>query len=205
MHGASAACPGMAMLCPQFFGNGLTKFLRDADAEEIGATIFCYRVKDPRQYGVVNVDESGTPTKLVEKPENPKSNLAITGLYFYDEMAPALARKVTPSVRGELEITSVNQMYLEIGKLFLKKLYRGFAWFDAGTVDDLMDASAFMRQIESRQGIKISCPEEIVFRNGWIDRNKLSLLAARLKRNAYGDYLRMILADDDPVHSSPND
>lgn len=187
-----------------FFGNGLTKFLRDADATDTGATIFCYRVKNPRQYGVVNVDASGTPTELVEKPENPQSNLAITGLYFYDEMAPALAKKVTPSARGELEITSVNQMYLEMGKLSLKTLYRGFAWFDAGTVDDLMDASDFIRHIERRQDIKISCPEEIVFRNGWIDRDGLGALAARFKPGTYGNYLRMILADDALYRTGPN-
>lgn len=172
-----------------FYGNGLTHFLRQADNIEKGATVFSYRVSDPQSYGIVTLDSQGKAASIEEKPKEPKSNLAITGLYFYDEQALQIAKSVVPSARGELEITSVNQAYLEQGNLHVQSLYRGFAWFDAGTIDDLMGAADFVRQIEKRQGQKICCPEEICLYNGWVSTNDLKQYITTQKTSDYNNYI----------------
>lgn len=173
-----------------FYGNGLTGFLNDADKRSTGATVFSYRVSNPKSYGIVEVDKEGKALSIEEKPEAPKSNLAVTGLYFYDEQVLDIAKNVTPSARGELEITAVNDVYLEKGELFVAPLYRGFAWFDAGTIDDLMAASEFVRQIEKRQGQKICCPEEICLSRGWITLDDLDSMLEMRKGSEYNNYLR---------------
>ena len=178
-----------------FYGNGLTDYLRKADETEIGATVFSYRVSDPYSYGIVTLGADGKATSIVEKPEEPQSNLAVTGLYFYDENAVEIARNIKPSARGELEITAVNEEYMKRDALNVQTLYRGFAWFDAGTIDDLMDASDFVRQIERRQGQKISCPEEICLNNGWIDLDELEAYLQTLKSCDYKNYLIDLMRD----------
>ena len=175
-----------------FFGHNLPKYLNEAK-EEIekngGACVFGYYVKDPERFGVVEIDEKGNVISIEEKPKNPKSNYAVTGLYFYDNKAVEYAKKVKPSDRGELEITSVNGMYLKEGKLKVKLLGRGFAWFDAGTHDSFLEASNFIATIEKRTGLMVGCIEEIAYRQGFIDKEQLKKLAQPLLKTEYGKYL----------------
>jgi len=177
-----------------FYGNGFTPLLRKAvaDAQQGKATIFGYYVSDPERFGVVEFDDSGNVISVEEKLKQPKSNYAITGLYFYDNRVVELAKKVKPSTRGELEITDLNRLYLEAGDLKVQLLGRGFAWLDTGTMDSLVDATDFVRMIEKRQGIKISAPEEIAFRNGWISQEKLLESAARYGKSPYGEHLKQV-------------
>ena len=178
-----------------FYGNGFEKILRAAlaNAEQNDrATVFGYYVNDPERFGVVEFDESGKVISVEEKPKQPKSNYAITGLYFYPKGVSAMAHEVKPSARGELEITTLNDMYLKQGMLDVQLLGRGFAWLDTGTMDSLVDAADFVRMIEQRQGIKISAPEEIAYRNGWIDKEKLLESAARYGKSPYGAHLRAV-------------
>lgn len=177
-----------------FYGNGFTPLLRKAvaDAELGKSTVFGYYVTDPERFGVVEFDDSGNVVSVEEKPKQPKSNYAITGLYFYDQRVVQLAKQVKPSARGELEITDLNRLYLEEGDLKVQLLGRGFAWLDTGTMDSLVDAADFVRMIEKRQGIKISAPEEIAFRNGWITREKLLESASRYGKSPYGEHLKQV-------------
>ena len=177
-----------------FFGHTLSEKLRRAAAKESGATVFGYHVSDPRAYGVAGFDSLGNVTSLEEKPEKPKSNYAVTGLYFYDSTVVDIAKSITPSARGELEITDVNRRYLESGALCLEKLGRGSAWLDTGTHDNLLEASLFVQTIEKRQGLKIACPEEIAFRQGFIDASQLRQLGEDQKKSGYGVYLLKILS-----------
>jgi len=174
-----------------FYGQGFTGMLKNAveTAAKGLATVFAYPVHDPQRYGVVSVDDQWRATSIVEKPENPKSNLAVVGLYFYPNSVINVARNVKPSKRGELEITSVNQQYLEDGILNVQRLGRGFAWLDTGTTDSLMEASNFIESIEKRQGFKVAALEEIAFRKGWIDAGQLATLAEPMRNNHYGQYL----------------
>jgi len=172
-----------------FYGANLTAVLDDATAQQTGATVFGYRVTDPERYGVAEIDAAGTVLSIEEKPANPRSNFAITGLYFYDNDVIEIAAGLQPSARGEYEITDVNREYLRRGSLRLKLFGRGTAWLDTGTHDTLQEASSFVSAIEKRQGLKIACPEEIVFRKGWIDAEQLGRLAAEFKVNPYGAYL----------------
>lgn len=172
-----------------FFGHGLPEHLRKAAALESGAVIFAYQVVDPERYGVVEFDDKGAVVSIEEKPESPKSNYAATGLYFYDETVVERAKQVKPSARGELEITTLNEMYMKDGALQAQILGRGFAWLDTGTHESLLEASHFVQTIETRQGLKVSCPEEIAFRAGFIDRDRLRELAEPMKKNQYGQYL----------------
>ena len=178
-----------------FYGNGFGKLLRAAtvDAEENGrATVFGYYVNDPERFGIVEFDEAGKVVSVEEKPARPKSNYAITGLYFYPKGVSAMARQVAPSARGELEITTLNDMYLKQGMLDVQLLGRGFAWLDTGTMDSLVEAADFVRMIEQRQSIKISAPEEIAYRNGWITREKLLASAKRYGKSPYGHHLKAV-------------
>jgi glucose-1-phosphate thymidylyltransferase len=177
-----------------FYGNGFSPLLRQAaqDAEAGKATVFGYYVSDPERFGVVEFDREGKAVSLEEKPSKPKSNYAVTGLYFYDKRVVELAKQVKPSARGELEITDLNRLYLEAGDLHVQLLGRGFAWLDTGTMDSLVDAADFVRMIEKRQGIKISAPEEIGFRNGWISREELLGSASRYGKSPYGEHLRQV-------------
>ena len=167
--------------------------LERARARRDGATVFGYWVRDPQRYGVVEFDEEFRVLSIEEKPEQPKSNYAVTGLYFYDHRAPELARSLKPSKRGELEITDLNRLYLEDGSLSLERLGRGYAWLDTGTHESLQQASNFIETIENRQGLKIACPEEIAFLQGWIDRAQVKKLAEPLLKSGYGDYLIELL------------
>ena len=177
-----------------FYGHGLTEVLRGANAREAGATVFGYWVRDPERYGVVEFAADGRAIGLEEKPSQPKSNYAVTGLYFYDANAPDDAAALAPSPRGELEITDLNRRYLERGELMVERLGRGYAWLDTGTHESLLQAANFIETIEERQGLKVACPEEIAFQNGWITRTQLLALAEPLRKNAYGQYL-IALAD----------
>ena len=172
-----------------FHGHGLTEKLRSANSRRRGATIFGYQVPDPHRFGVVTFDEHGRATSIEEKPARPRSHWAVTGLYFYDNDVVRIAADIEPSARGELEISDVNARYLERGDLHVERLGRGFAWFDSGTHDSLVDAAGFVRTIEKRQNQRIAVPEEIAFQNGWIDRDELAALGRRLGRNGYGEYL----------------
>ena len=178
-----------------FYGNELASTLRHAAQQEVGATIFAYPVVDPERYGVVEFDENWNITGIVEKPERPKSRFAVTGLYFYDADVVKLAAALKPSARGELEITDLNRSYLERKALRAEVLGRGFAWLDTGTHESLLEAGTFIQTIEKRQGLKIACPEEIVFRQGYIDAARLESLAAPLRNSSYGEYLLEILRD----------
>ena len=177
-----------------FYGHDLTRSLEAADARNPGATIFGYHVADPRSYGVVEFADGGRVVSLEEKPAHPKSNYAIPGLYFYDHDVVKLARALKPSPRGELEITDLNRLYLEAGKLHVEVLGRGTAWLDTGTHDSLLDAAQFVAVIENRQGLKIACIEEIAYHRGWIDRAGLEANIRKLGKSAYGAYLRQVLA-----------
>jgi glucose-1-phosphate thymidylyltransferase len=172
-----------------FFGYGFTERLRRANARTEGATVFGYRVEDARRYGVVAFGPDGVATDLVEKPEHPPSDVAVTGLYFYDAQAPAYARTQAPSARGELEITDLNRRYLQQGQLHVEELGRGFAWLDTGTHESLLQAATFVETVEQRQGLKIGAPEEVAWRNGWIDDARLRALAEPLAKTTYGRYL----------------
>jgi glucose-1-phosphate thymidylyltransferase len=178
-----------------FFGHGLTDSLKSAVANETGATVFGYWVKDPERYGVVAFDKSGKPSSIEEKPKEPKSHWAVTGLYFYDARICDIAAKIRPSARGEYEITDVNRAYLEMGQLQVEKLGRGFAWLDTGTFESLLQASEFVRAVEERQGLKIACPEEIAYMQGWIDAERMRALAEPLLKSGYGRYLLGVIAD----------
>ena len=175
-----------------FFGPGLADILQRAAATRDGATIFAYRVDDPERYGVIDFDAAGRPVSIQEKPKNPNSNWAATGLYFYDHTVVDVAASVRPSARGELEITDVNRHYLEAGKLRVEKLGQGFAWLDTGTHESLLEAADFVRIMERRQGLKIACVEEIAFHSGFIDAEQLLRLAAGLKETDYGRYLQRV-------------
>lgn len=175
-----------------FYGSGLGRHLRDAAAQENGATIFGYYVDDPERFGIVEFDENGKAVSIEEKPEHPKSNYCVTGLYFYDNRVVEMAKKVKPSSRGELEITDLNRMYLEEGSLNVITLGRGYAWLDTGTIDALSDATEFVKVIENRQGIKISAIEEIAFKNGWIPKDKLLKSAELYGKSSYGKHLKQV-------------
>lgn len=177
-----------------FFGHGLTDLLAEADKSDWAATVFGYQVSDPERYGVVGMNSEGRVTEIVEKPAIPPSNYAVTGLYFLDGTAAARARGVKPSARGELEITSLLEMYLLEDKLTVQRMGRGFAWLDTGTHASLLDAGNFVRTLQERQGLQTGCPEEIAFANGWIDRAQLRAMGKRLAKNAYGDYLLALSA-----------
>ncbi len=182
-----------------FFGHDLPKIMKEAKEEiekEGGACIFGYYVKDPERFGVVEFDEKGNVISLEEKPPNPKSNYAVVGMYFYDNEAVEIAKNVKPSDRGELEITSINQEYLKRGKLRVKLLGRGFAWFDAGTHDSFLEASEFIATIEKKTGLMVGCIEEIAYRNGWIDGEQLIKLAEPLKKTEYGKYLLKLAEEE---------
>ena len=175
-----------------FFGGGLSELLRNAASRSTGATVFAYRVSDPGRYGVVQIGANGRATDLEEKPRDPKSDFAVTGLYFYDDRVVEVAKSIRPSDRGELEITDVNKVYLEQGALNVEVLGRGFAWLDAGTERSLLDAANFVATIEQRQGLRIGCIEEVAFRMGWIDADQLLRLAGAYPASGYGDYMRKI-------------
>jgi glucose-1-phosphate thymidylyltransferase len=175
-----------------FFGHDLVKLLAEADAQTAGATIFAYHVNEPERYGVVAFDAEGRPASIEEKPAQPKSNCAVTGLYFYDEQVCDIAAGVQPSARGELEITTVNQAYLASGRLKVQTMGRGFAWLDTGTHESLLEASHFIQTLEKRQGLKVACLEEIAWRNGWISTAQLVALAQPMGNSSYGNYLRTL-------------
>lgn len=178
-----------------YFGADLHKLLRAADERAEGGTVFGYQVADPERYGVVGFDADGTVNEIVEKPENPPSNLAVTGLYFLDAAAPSRARQVKPSARGELEITSLLEIYLQEGALSVERMGRGYAWLDTGTHDSLIEAGEFVRTIEKRQGQKIGCPEEVAYHMGWVDADLLRELAGPFLKTAYGQYLLRLAGD----------
>ncbi|MCW9057770.1 MAG: glucose-1-phosphate thymidylyltransferase RfbA [Gammaproteobacteria bacterium] len=179
-----------------FYGHGLGTNLRKAAEREQGATVFAYRVRDPERYGVVEFDASGKAISIEEKPERPRSHHAVTGLYFYDNQVLDIARDLKPSARGELEITDVNRVYLEQNQLNVEQLGRGTAWLDTGTHDSLLQAATFIEAIEQRQGLKISCVEEIAYRMGYIDAAALEALATPLMKSNYGRYLMQVLEED---------
>lgn len=176
-----------------FYGNQLSKYVQRAAQRSEGATVFAYLVKDPERYGVVEFDKEGNALCLEEKPEEPKSNYAVTGLYFYDNQVVEMAKSLQPSARGELEITDINKLYLQQNQLHVERLGRGYAWLDTGTPDSLLQASNFVQTIEERQGLKIACPEEIAYRMGYIEAEQVLRLAEPLKKNAYGQYLLTML------------
>jgi glucose-1-phosphate thymidylyltransferase len=176
-----------------FHGSGFTELLKRADARDAGATVFGYWVKDAKAYGVAEFDTQGRVVGLEEKPAQPKSNYAVTGLYFYDGRAPEFAAALKPSLRGELEITDLNRRYLEDGSLHLEKMGRGYAWLDTGTHESLLQAGNFIETIEQRQGLRVACPEEIAYNNGWITAAQLEGLAKPLAKNGYGQYLLSLL------------
>ena len=179
-----------------FYGHGLDQQLSEAMAREEGATVFAYRVSDPERYGVVEFDKGCRAVSLEEKPTAPKSNYAVTGLYFYDNDVVDIAASIKPSARGELEITDVNRTYLERGSLNVELMGRGYAWLDTGTHESLIEASNFIQTIEHRQGLKVCCPEEIAYRRGYINAAQLQKLAAPLAKNGYGQYLQSLLKEE---------
>ena len=176
-----------------FYGHDLQTMLDQADAQATGGTVFAYHVTDPERYGVVAFDATGKAISIEEKPAQPRSNYAVTGLYFYDNQVVDIAKAVKPSARGELEITSVNQAYLEMGQLTVQTMQRGYAWLDTGTHDSLLDAGQFIATLERRQGLKVACPEEIAWRNGFITDEQLAKLAVPLAKSGYGKYMQGLL------------
>jgi glucose-1-phosphate thymidylyltransferase len=178
-----------------FHGHDFATLVQDANASTKGATVFAYHVQDPERYGVVAFDASGRAISIEEKPAQPQSNYAVTGLYFYDNRVVEVAKTIKPSARGELEITAVNEAYLQRGELEVKTMGRGYAWLDTGTHESMLEASLFIQTLEARQGLKVCCPEEIAYRQGWIDAAQLETLAAPLKKNAYGKYLLSLLTE----------
>lgn len=180
-----------------FYGANLQEILKKANEREDESTIFGYRVKDARRYGVVEIDDDGNAISIEEKPKEPKSNLAVPGLYFYTNDVVEIAKNVKPSDRGELEITSVNEEYMKMRKLKVEKLGRGMAWFDTGTHDSLLETASFVQTIEKRQGLQICCPEEIAYENGWINKDQLNELSELLKKNDYGVFLKDLVEDSD--------
>lgn len=179
-----------------YYGSGLSKLLQEAAANKSGATVFGYHVNDPERFGVVEFDDNKHALSIEEKPQNPKSNYAVTGLYFYDNDVVHIAENIVPSDRGELEITDVNKEYLKRGKLDVKLMGRGYAWLDTGTHDSMLEASSFISTIQKRQNLKVSCLEEIAYRQGWISKNQLIELAQPMKKNDYGQYLLRIAEED---------
>lgn len=179
-----------------FYGHHFPQLLERAGQRERGATIFAYRVQDPERYGVVEFDEKGRVLSLEEKPKKPKSHYAVTGLYFYDERVVELVKRVKPSARGELEITDLNRLYLEEGSLQMEKMGRGYAWLDTGTHGSLLEAGLFVSTLENRQGQKMACPEEIAWRNGWVDDDQLKNLSKPLNKSDYGNYLLSLLEQE---------
>ena len=178
-----------------FYGHELVNQLQAANSRASGATVFAYHVNDPERYGVVEFDDSFKALSIEEKPLNPKSNYAVTGLYFYDQQVCDIAKSIKPSARGELEITTVNEAYLNLNQLQVEIMGRGYAWLDTGTHDSLLDAAGFIATLQKRQGLMVACPEEIAFRQGWIGADDVLKLAAPLKKNAYGQYLEKILME----------
>lgn len=178
-----------------FYGNDLTMLMQQAAKAKEGATVFAYKVNNPEQYGVVEFNQQNQAVRIVEKPKVPPSRFAVTGLYFYDQEVSKIARSLKPSARGELEITELNQHYLDRGKLNVQIMSRGMAWLDTGTFDSLLDASIFIQTIQRRQGLKISCPEEIAYRMGYITADELKAIAETMKQNSYGKYLLDLLED----------
>ncbi|NCC08796.1 MAG: glucose-1-phosphate thymidylyltransferase [Clostridia bacterium] len=195
-------CCAMVLGDNIFYGNGFSKLLKEAveNGKNGKATVFGYYVNDPERFGIVEFDDAGKVISVEEKPAKPKSNYAITGLYFYDKRVVELAKAVKPSARGELEITTLNELYLNDGSLDVKLLGRGFAWLDTGTMDSLVDAADFVRMVEKRQGIKISAPEEISYRNGWITKEKLLESAQRYGKSPYGEHLKNVA--DEKIQAS---
>jgi len=190
LDGAAAA---LVLGDNMFYGHDLTKSLQNANAQHSGGTVFGYHVSNPRSYGVVEFDEQGTAVSIEEKPEVPKSNYAVPGLYFFDERVVEFAKKVQPSARGELEITDVIDQYLKAGELKVEIMGRGTAWLDTGTHDDLLAAANFISTIEKRQGLKVNCPEEVAYRNGWLNEEKLREIAQPLLKSGYGEYLLQLI------------
>ena len=178
-----------------YYGHDFAKLLERADQRSDGATVFAYHVQDPERYGVAEFDAQGRVLSLEEKPKQPRSNYAVTGLYFYDNQVVELAKSIKPSARGELEITDLNRLYLDKGQLNVELMGRGYAWLDTGTHDSLLEAGQFIATLQQRQGLKVSCPEEIAFRQGWIDRAQLETLGQALAKNGYGQYLLQILKE----------
>ncbi len=176
-----------------FYGHELHSLLKNASSHESGATIFAYHVNDPERYGVAEFDKNKRVVSIEEKPKTPKSNYAVTGLYFYDQQVVDIAKSIKPSARGELEITDVNKAYLEQGNLNVELMGRGFAWLDTGTHESLLEAGQFIATIENRQGLKVACPEEIAYRNGWIQAKDLEKIAHTMIKNSYGQYLMKLL------------
>ena len=189
------ACSALVLGDNIFYGHDLVHLLQRADQRISGATVFAYAVQDPERYGVVEFDSAGRAVSLEEKPSQPKSRFAVTGLYFYDRDVVQLARTIRPSARGELEITDLNRLYLERGTLDVETMSRGFAWLDTGTHESMLDASQFIQTIERRQGLKVASPEEIAWRNGWVDDAALERLAGPLAKSGYGQYLLGLLRD----------
>ncbi|MEM6891322.1 MAG: glucose-1-phosphate thymidylyltransferase RfbA [Pseudomonadota bacterium] len=192
LDGASSA---MVLGDNIFFGHGLPEILSRANAQDIGGTVFGYQVLDPERYGVVTFDPEGNAVEIVEKPENPASDYAVTGLYFLDGSAPDRARRITPSPRGELEITSLLETYLSEGQLSVEKMGRGYAWLDTGTHASLLDAGNFVRTLQDRQGLQMSAPEEIAYHMGWIDRAGLLEQAKKFEKTLYGQYLKKVASE----------
>jgi len=176
-----------------FYGHDLVKQLAHADERQTGASVFAYHVHDPERYGVVAFDDQMHAISIEEKPKQPKSNYAVTGLYFYDEQVCDIAASIKPSARGELEITDVNRVYLEKGQLSVEMMGRGYAWLDTGTHDSLLEAASFIATLQKRQGLQVACPEEIAFAQGWIDTAQIQKLAAPLAKNGYGQYLLSLI------------
>jgi glucose-1-phosphate thymidylyltransferase len=182
-----------------FFGHGLAELVSQAASNSSGATIFCYQVEDPERYGVVEFDADRRALSIEEKPKHPKSRWAATGLYFYDSRVTDVVAELTPSARGELEITDVNRWYLKQGCLTVERFGRGFAWFDAGTHESMLDAGNFVHTVERRQGLKVACPEEIAYRGGFIDAEQVCRLAWPLRKSSYGQYLMQLIEDEPAI------